>query len=63
MGIAYINSDLFNFFMENIKITIGNSRRLLFWVDTWMGDNSLSTQFPRLFQLSTEKEISLSAIL
>lgn len=28
-----------------------------------MGDNSLSTQFPRLLQLSTEEEISLSAIL
>lgn len=63
VGLAHINPALLNYYLEKVEITIGNGRRIMFWVDAWKGESSLSWQFPRLYQLSVEKEISLSMML
>lgn len=63
MGLAHSNPDLSNFHRENVEITIGNGRRIIFWVDVWKGEASLGSKFPRLYQLREEKEISLSMML
>lgn len=63
VGVVVSNSDLYNFFRENMVISIGNDRRISFWDDVWMGEVSLRSQFPRLYQLSEEKEISLSNLI
>lgn len=37
----------------------GNGRKIKFWFDTWTGNSALKSRFPRLFELSRDKDISL----
>lgn len=53
-------SRLFHFYKDNVEILIGNGDRVSFWSDPWMGSTNLLSQFPRLFQLVEDKELSLS---
>lgn len=62
VDIAQSSPNLFSFFVENTEITIEDGRRIRFWDDNWFSKSSLRTQFPRLYQLSTEKGSSLSKI-
>lgn len=50
------------FFGGQLKIVVGDGRRVWFWHDTWLGSRSLKTDFPRLFSLSTEKDETLHQI-
>lgn len=59
LDVAQSNPRIFTFYMENMELRVGNSRRVQFWVDNWLGDSSLCAQLPRLYQLSTEKDVSL----
>ena len=45
--------------MANCLIKVGNGNRIKFWTDRWCGDICLKTDFPLLFNLSTDKEGSL----
>ncbi|GLT50099.1 hypothetical protein SLA2020_236090 [Shorea laevis] len=38
---------------------VGDGSRVVFWEDKWVGDKSLKDLFPRLFPLSTTKEVLL----
>ncbi|XP_028071288.1 uncharacterized protein LOC114273696 [Camellia sinensis] len=40
-----------------------SGHRIRFWVDTWFGSHSLCLEFPRLYSLSVEKEVSLCTIV
>ncbi|KAL7181996.1 hypothetical protein ACSBR1_040833 [Camellia fascicularis] len=57
------NSDLGNFYIANCMIIPGNGSRIRFWVDLWLGSHSLCLEFPRLYSLSVEKEVSLCNIV
>lgn len=53
------NSSLFNYYLHNTEIKIDNGERLSFWIDNWMGTRCLKSQFPRLYFLSVDRDISL----
>lgn len=36
-------------FDENVRILLGDGRKVLFWKDKWVGDPTLAAQFPNLF--------------
>ena len=41
---------------KEIRVKVGNGAQARFWVDFWVGEDSLMVMFPRLFGLSTLKE-------
>lgn len=63
LAVASRNSDLGNFYLSNCMIIPGNRSRIRFWVDTWIGSHSFSSEFPRLYSLSVEKKVSLCTIV
>lgn len=57
-----VNQQLGEFFGEQVKIIVGNGRRIKFWYDSWLGGRGLKDEFTMLFSLSTEKEDSLQQL-
>jgi len=43
-------------FDENIRRVVGDGRNTFFWYDNWIGDVLLRFNFPRLFDLTVDKE-------
>jgi hypothetical protein len=46
-------------FDSNIRRVVGDVRGTYFWYDTWVGDVPLKIKFPRIFDLSVDKECSV----
>ena len=42
---------------------MGNGQRTRFWEDTWLGETSLSTQYPMLYKIVSSKNVTASQIL
>ncbi|GJS61833.1 RNA-directed DNA polymerase, eukaryota, reverse transcriptase zinc-binding domain protein [Tanacetum coccineum] len=42
------------------KKKVGNGEKTLFWDDLWIGEDVLKSQFPRLFALELQKDISVA---
>ena len=42
---------------------VGDGERIRFWEDLWWGDQPLGFQYPSLFRVVTDKNISISSIL
>ncbi|CAL5420590.1 unnamed protein product [Camellia sinensis] len=63
LNLEHINPNLFNFFMENSVIKVGNGRRISFWEDHWASNCILRVEFPRLFELSDDKEANLNQMI
>lgn len=63
LKVSQSNSHLFNIFMVNSQLFVGNGNRVHFWSDSWAGNLSIKSLFPRLFSLSSEKEITLRAVM
>ena len=40
-----------------------DGKRIRFWEDCWWGDQPLGSQYPRLFRVVLDKNISISLIL
>ncbi|CAL5390961.1 unnamed protein product [Camellia sinensis] len=59
LAMVHANPRLHNFFVENVERKIGDGNRVKFWDDIWRGSLSLKSQFPRLYQLSVDKEITV----
>lgn len=59
LAVSFLNPSLYNFFLENVVIRIGDGNRVKFLDDIWLGTSSLKYQFPRLHQLSVNKEVTL----
>lgn len=57
--VSYSNPRLHNFFLENVELRIGDGNKVKFWQDIWLETSSLKSQFPRLYQLSLNKENTL----
>jgi len=49
-----------NWFEENIRRVVGDGRDAFFWYDTWVGDVSLRLKYPRLFDLTMDKECKVA---
>jgi hypothetical protein len=45
-----------NWFTQVVKKKVGRGNSTLFWKDTWVGNQSLEQQFPRLYSISTQQE-------
>lgn len=41
---------------NNLVRKLGDGKEVRFWLDRWVGDGSLGSQFPRVFSLAAEKE-------
>lgn len=39
-----------------MAFSVGNERRVKFWLDKWCGDEPLRSSFPSLFALTNSKE-------
>ncbi|GKE06671.1 RNA-directed DNA polymerase, eukaryota, partial [Tanacetum coccineum] len=48
-------------FFSHIKIRVGNGHNTRFWRDSWLVDSPLCTQFPCMYALERNKEISVAA--
>ena len=49
-------------FGERVSKVIGDGKSTFFWYDNWLGDVSLCRRFGRLFDLATNKLISVADI-
>jgi len=49
-----------NWFEENICRVVGDGRDTYFWYDTWLGDVPLRLKYPRLFDLTMDKECKVA---
>ena len=47
-------------FSDHVSRLVGNGRNTLFWVDGWLGGEALSVRFSRLYDLSLDREVSVS---
>ncbi|RVX05595.1 Transposon TX1 uncharacterized 149 kDa protein [Vitis vinifera] len=54
---------LFQGFSFITRYVVGNGERIRFWEDLWWGDQPLGTQYPRLFRVVVDKNISISSVL
>ncbi|CAL5397362.1 unnamed protein product [Camellia sinensis] len=59
ISIGSHSSIIYNFYLGNCIIKVGNGNRNKFWHDRWCGNSCLKIDFPHLFNLSTDKEGSL----
>ena len=50
-------------FWSCCKVEIGNGDKTSFWEDHWTANASLASMFPRLFSISTNKEITVREVL
>ena len=46
-------SSLYGEFLRVVSFKIGDGKKVRFWEDIWVGENSLKSLFPSLFRLST----------
>jgi hypothetical protein len=49
-----------HWFAANIVKKVGNGVNTSFWYDTWVGESPLKDWFPRLYSISTQKEVSVA---
>uniref|UniRef100_A0A453J1A9 Reverse transcriptase zinc-binding domain-containing protein n=1 Tax=Aegilops tauschii subsp. strangulata TaxID=200361 RepID=A0A453J1A9_AEGTS len=50
-------------FFHIIKFIVGNGNTTRFWEDTWLGETSLATQYPSLYNIVQHKEAYVATIL
>ncbi|CAL5404505.1 unnamed protein product [Camellia sinensis] len=63
LSIGIHSTNVFNFYIDNCQIQVGDGSRIKFWHDRWCGSSSLKSSFPLLFNLSTDKEGSLQQFM
>ncbi|RVW16209.1 Transposon TX1 uncharacterized 149 kDa protein [Vitis vinifera] len=56
-------AQVFQEFSLITRYVAGNGDRIRFWEDLWRGDQPLGTQYPRLFRVVVDKNISISSVL
>ncbi|CAL5410995.1 unnamed protein product [Camellia sinensis] len=52
-------NNIFNFYVDNCQIKVGDGNRIKFWHDKWCGNTCLKNDFPLISNLSTDKDGSL----
>ena len=63
LSVGQSNPQLKSIFLDNVKLVVGNRGRTQVWMDHWCGHQCLMEKFPRLYSLSTKKDITLSTLL
>ncbi|GKV16991.1 hypothetical protein SLEP1_g27551 [Rubroshorea leprosula] len=53
---------LSNILVEGFKWEVGEGNRVSFWSNPWVGNKTLRVEYPRLYELSTNKECKISDI-
>ncbi|WJZ91178.1 hypothetical protein VitviT2T_010276 [Vitis vinifera] len=56
-------AQVFQGFSLFTRYVVGNRERIRFWEDLWWGDQPLRIQYPRLFRVVMDKNISISSVL
>ena len=56
-------AQVFQDFSRYTRFMVGYGERIRFWEDLWWGDQPLGFQYPSLFRVVTDKNISISSIL
>ncbi|KAJ9680329.1 hypothetical protein PVL29_019598 [Vitis rotundifolia] len=56
-------AQVFQEFSKFTRFVVGDGERIRFWEDLWWGDQSLGSQYPRLFRVVTDKNSPISSIL
>ncbi|MCH99327.1 ribonuclease H protein, partial [Trifolium medium] len=51
-----------NWFSQGVIKKLGNGEQTSFWKDKWVGDTTLKDRFPRLFSISTQKDVSVASL-
>jgi hypothetical protein len=51
-----------NWFSQGVVKKLGNKARTSFWHDNWVGNVPLQSRFPRLYSISTQKNVSVAEI-
>lgn len=49
--------------MNNAKIKVGDGKQTQFWLDTWLGNQSLADAFPPIFSIVRNQEESIHEVL
>ena len=49
-----------HFFKLGAKFHLGLGDRILFWSDLWLGEAPLCDRFPRLFEISSDPNLSVA---
>jgi hypothetical protein len=52
-----------HFFKLGARFHVENGEKISFWTDWWVGDGPLAIRFPRLFDISSNKSISVALAL
>jgi hypothetical protein len=50
-------------FFERVSFTIGNGEEDRFWEDTWLGSSPLAQQYPSLYNIVQQKQVSVATVL
>ncbi|KAJ9697646.1 hypothetical protein PVL29_006989 [Vitis rotundifolia] len=56
-------AQVFQDFSKYTRFVVGDGERIRFWEDLWWGDQIFKDQYPRLFRVVTDKNISISSVL
>lgn len=57
------DEDLFRLFWSSVKISVGNGKEIKFWHDKWVGGAALQTVFPRIFNICSQKQVTVAEVL
>ena len=54
---------MFEIFIENAKLRVGDGSTIKFWKDIWLGNVPLQSAYPTLFRITVNKSEFLSDVL
>lgn len=54
---------MFSLFHSKIKFSVGDGKQILFWLDPWLDNQSLTEAFPSIFRLVCNQGELLSDVL
>ncbi|KAH7857557.1 hypothetical protein Vadar_014013 [Vaccinium darrowii] len=57
-----LKPQLFSKFSENVRITVGDGKAIIFWSDPWVDGNSLCNLYPNLFRTIVNKKESVAEV-
>lgn len=50
-------------FRSYINYTVGSGEKILFWLDTWLGDRPLAAWYPNLFSCDRDWKVKVSSYM
>ena len=59
ISLAERSGNLMLFYHNNFLVQVGDGKRILFWKDRWCSNSCLKDEFPTLYRLVMEKDVTL----